>query len=54
VNASPAFGSYHSVLICTDHDAVDYAAIVNSARLIVDTRNVIAKLELAAENVVKA
>jgi UDP-N-acetyl-D-glucosamine dehydrogenase len=54
VNASPAFGSYHAVLICTDHDAVDYAAIVNSARLIVDTRNVIAKLELAAENVVKA
>jgi UDP-N-acetyl-D-glucosamine dehydrogenase len=54
VNASPAFGSYHAVLICTDHDAVDYAAIVNSARLIVDTRNVIAKLELAAENVVRA
>jgi len=54
VNASHAFGSYHAVLICTDHDAVDYGAIVNSARLIVDTRNVIAKLELAAENVVKA
>jgi UDP-N-acetyl-D-glucosamine dehydrogenase len=54
VNSSPAFGSYHAVLICTDHDAVDYAAIVNSARLIVDTRNVIAKIELAAENVVKA
>jgi UDP-N-acetyl-D-glucosamine dehydrogenase len=54
VNASPAFGSYHGVLICTDHDAVDYGTIVNSARLIVDTRNVIARLGLAAEHVVKA
>jgi UDP-N-acetyl-D-glucosamine dehydrogenase len=33
---------------------VDYATITNSARLIVDTRNVIAKLGLAADHVVKA
>ena len=54
VNASPAFCSYHAVLICTDHDSIDFATIVNSARLIVDTRNIIAKLGLAAEHVIKA
>jgi UDP-N-acetyl-D-glucosamine dehydrogenase len=54
VGGSPVFGDYHAVLICTDHDAVDYANIVKSARLIVDTRNVIAKLGLPAEHVVKA
>ena len=54
VNVSPEFGSYHAVLICTDHDAVDYATIINSARLIVDTRNIIAKLGLVADHVVKA
>ena len=51
VNVSPAFGSYHAVLICTDHDEVDYATITNSARLIV-VRNVIVKLGLAADRVV--
>ena len=54
VNVSPEFGSYHAVLICTDHDAVDYATIINSARLIVDTRNIIAMLGLVADHVVKA
>jgi UDP-N-acetyl-D-glucosamine dehydrogenase len=54
VNSSPSFDSYHAVLICTDHDSVDFATIVKSARLIVDTRNVIAKLGLAAEHVIKA
>lgn len=28
-----------AVLIATDHDAVDYAAVVRHARLVVDTRN---------------
>jgi UDP-N-acetyl-D-glucosamine dehydrogenase len=51
---NPAFGSYHAVVICTDHDSVDYATIVGSARLIIDTRNIIAKLGLAADDVVKA
>jgi UDP-N-acetyl-D-glucosamine dehydrogenase len=31
--------SYDAVLICTDHDAVDYDALAVHARLIVDTRN---------------
>jgi UDP-N-acetyl-D-glucosamine dehydrogenase len=54
VSKNPAYGDYHAVLICTDHDAVDYATIVKSARLIVDTRNVIAKLGLPTEHLVKA
>jgi UDP-N-acetyl-D-glucosamine dehydrogenase len=54
VSKNPAYGDYHAVLICTDHDALDYTTIVKSARLIVDTRNVIAKLGLPAEHLVKA
>lgn len=33
------FASYDAVLICTDHDVVDYAAIAAACDLIVDTRN---------------
>ena len=45
-----------AALIITDHDCIDYAFLVNNTRLIVDTRNVIAKLGLAegSSNVVKA
>ena len=35
---------YDAVLICTDHDNVDYDIIGRSARLIVDTRNAMAKV----------
>lgn len=45
---------YDAVLISTDHDAVDYAAIAKHARLIVDTRNVMARHKIASESVVKA
>jgi len=41
------------VLISTDHDAVDYALIAEHARLIIDTRNVMARKGLAGA-VVKA
>lgn len=34
-----AFAAYDAVLICTDHDNVDYAAIAQHCDLIVDTRN---------------
>ncbi len=43
-----------AVLISTDHDAVDYAAIRENARLIVDTRNVMARKGLPGPNIVKA
>jgi UDP-N-acetyl-D-glucosamine dehydrogenase len=45
---------FDAVLIATDHDAVDYAAIARSAALIIDTRNVFGRLGLASGKVVKA
>ncbi len=47
-------GSYDVVLVSTDHDQVDYGLIAEHARLIIDTRNVFAKLGLSNERVVKA
>lgn len=47
----PRIGSYDLVLIATDHDAFDYAAIRESASLIVDTRGVYAE---PAQNVFRA
>jgi UDP-N-acetyl-D-glucosamine dehydrogenase len=43
-----------AVLIATDHDQVDYAAIRENAKLIIDTRNVMARKGLSGTNVVKA
>jgi UDP-N-acetyl-D-glucosamine dehydrogenase len=45
---------HHAVLIATDHDDVDYRLIVDTAPLVVDTRNVCARLGLAAAAVYKA
>jgi len=42
------------VLISTDHDGVDYGLIATHGRLIVDTRNVFARLGLSNARVVKA
>jgi UDP-N-acetyl-D-glucosamine dehydrogenase len=33
------FRKYDAALICTDHDGVDYAALVANSRLVIDTRN---------------
>ena len=41
-------------IICTDHDAVDYAMLVEHCPLVIDTRNICARLGLSAANVVKA
>lgn len=49
-----AIASYDAVLISTDHDAVDYALLQANARLVVDTRNVFARLGLPMDRVVKA
>ena len=45
---------YDAVLISTDHDAVDYEAIARHARLVVDTRNVMARRQIKSANVIKA
>lgn len=42
------------VLICTDHDDVDYEFVAKHAKLIVDTRNACKNLESYADKIVKA
>ncbi len=49
-----ALASFDAVLIATDHDKVDYAGLARSARLILDTRNVMAGIKRCAGKVVKA
>jgi UDP-N-acetyl-D-glucosamine dehydrogenase len=46
--------SYDAVLVSTDHDAVDYAALAAWSPLIVDTRNRLHRMQLDGPNVVKA
>ena len=41
-------------VICTDHDEVDYALLVECCPLVIDTRNVCARLGLDCDSVVKA
>jgi UDP-N-acetyl-D-glucosamine dehydrogenase len=41
-------------LIATDHDSVDYSALVKASKLVVDTRNVCERKGVLAKNVVKA
>jgi UDP-N-acetyl-D-glucosamine dehydrogenase len=46
--------SYDAVLISTDHDAVDYVLVSEHSKLVVDTRNVLAKNGLSGDHHVKA
>ena len=46
--------SFDAVLLATEHDAVDYALGVDKAALVVDTRNVCARLGLVADTIYKA
>jgi UDP-N-acetyl-D-glucosamine dehydrogenase len=46
--------TYDAVLIATDHDNVDYVSLVESANIIVDTRNVCARAGITSDKVVKA
>ncbi|MDX2156001.1 MAG: nucleotide sugar dehydrogenase [Hyphomicrobiaceae bacterium] len=46
--------TYDAVLISTDHDDIDWAGLVRSARLVVDTRNVCERNGASADNVIKA
>lgn len=45
---------FDAVLIATDHDEVDYGLVVENAKLVVDTRNVCARLGLSGAHVFKA
>lgn len=46
--------SYDGVLICTDHDNIDYDFLVAHSALVVDTRNATARVKGDKKNVVKA
>ena len=45
---------YDAVLIATDHDEVDYATLADSAALVIDTRNAMAKQGFTNARIVKA
>ncbi|MBR9835519.1 MAG: nucleotide sugar dehydrogenase, partial [Alphaproteobacteria bacterium] len=45
---------YDAIVIATDHDSVDYAAIGQLGVPIIDTRNVMSRLGLPMDNVTKA
>jgi UDP-N-acetyl-D-glucosamine dehydrogenase len=47
-------GGYDAALICTDHDEVDYAALVEALPLVVDTRNATRGLRGGRDNIVMA
>ncbi len=49
-----SFAKYDAVLLATDHSEVDYSALAQSAKLIVDTRNAFAGVAKAKGKVVKA
>ena len=46
--------AYDAALICTDHDGVDYEALVQNCPLVVDTRNATRDVENDRECIVKA
>jgi UDP-N-acetyl-D-glucosamine dehydrogenase len=47
-------GDYDAVLIATDHDNIDYRALVEHASLVIDTRNACARAGMTSPNIVKA
>ena len=49
-----SIAAYDAVLIATDHDAVDYGAVVSNAKIVVDTRNACGKAGLRDDKIVKA
>ncbi|KFC66772.1 Nucleotide sugar dehydrogenase [Bosea sp. LC85] len=49
-----SLAGFDAVLIATDHDDVDYGALVAGSKLVVDTRNACARAGIVATNVFKA
>jgi UDP-N-acetyl-D-glucosamine dehydrogenase len=47
-------GGYHAALIVTDHDDIDYAALVDAIPLVVDTRNACHRAGVHRTHIVKA
>jgi UDP-N-acetyl-D-glucosamine dehydrogenase len=49
-----SIGRYDAVLIATDHDDVDYGAVVMHADIVVDTRNACRRAGFCGDNVITA
>lgn len=49
-----AVAEYNAVLVATDHDQVDYELLARSARLLIDTRNVMSRKGLNGPQISKA
>ena len=49
-----AFGAYDAAMIVTDHDGVDYEALGQALKLVVDTRNAATKLSSHLDKIIKA
>jgi UDP-N-acetyl-D-glucosamine dehydrogenase len=45
---------YDACVICTDHDAVDYAGLVRASKLVIDTRNATKNVKRGRAKIVKA
>ncbi|WP_375461268.1 nucleotide sugar dehydrogenase [uncultured Enterovirga sp.] len=52
--APDTIARFDAVVIATDHDAIDYPALAGAARLVVDTRNAMARAGLSGPTIVKA
>ena len=52
--SAAAVRGFDAALVAADHDGVDYAALVAAVPLVVDTRNVCARLGLAGAHIVTA
>ena len=52
--SADALAEFDAVLIATDHDDIDYATIAESAPLVIDTRNAMARNGFANSRIVKA
>ena len=47
-------GKFDAVVIATDHDSIDYRALADASRLIIDTRNALGRAGIAGPAIVKA
>jgi len=48
------FATYDAAMIVTDHDGIDYPALLSACRLVVDTRNACRRAGTAGDNLVLA
>lgn len=53
-NLQAALSECDAVLLLTDHDKIDYAAVADKAALIIDTRNAFASRHMMGDHIMKA